>query len=81
MTAIVSDEAYEPDAVLSELMARVALQWPALSVMNAFERAGVMCPMSGDALRLQQVPYRPEFYNRQRAIEEREQASRMGLLW
>lgn len=65
----------------AEMMTYTAKNWNAHSVMNAYVRAGVTCPISGDALRLLQVPYRAAFHNRSRAIEGRELANERGTLW
>lgn len=62
-------------------MAGVAKDWKAHSVMRAYESAGVTCPISGDALRLEQLPWRPAFYDRHRAIEDRELAAERETLW
>lgn len=69
------------DTIRAEMMAGTAKNWQAHSVMNAFIQAGVECPISGDALRLEQVPYRTAFYYRKRDIDQRERAAEQGTLW
>lgn len=69
------------DTRQAELMATVAATWNAHSVDNAYRRAGVTTPISGDALAIARAPWRSAFYHRHRQIEQRELAAARGHLW
>lgn len=69
------------DTRQAELMATVAATWNAHSVDNAYRRAGVTTPISGDAIAIARAPWRSAFYDRHRQIEQRELAAARGHLW